>query len=188
MYHTTEYLGLFIRGENDEPVAIGKQVERSDEIPEGYFTLTVAVFVMNSQGQILMTLRAPEKEAWPNYWENSGGASKAGESSREAIRRELCEETGIDAAEDEFVLIAHRWFEKSALDVYLLHCDIPLEAIRLQKGETADARWCTVPEYEKVIADGLMAGPIAERYLDLRETILDFLNRWHDPQSQAHIR
>ena len=103
-----------------------------------------------------------------------------GTSGLYSLRRELLEETGIEAAEEEFVLIAHRWGTGRGLDVYLLHRDVPLEEVHLQPGETSDVRWCTVEEYEKVIADGRMAGPIAVRYMDLRETVLEYVERWRN--------
>ena len=37
--------------------------------------------------------------AWaPGWWEVSGGAAQAGESSWEAVRREVREETGLDVS------------------------------------------------------------------------------------------
>ena len=52
-----------------------------------------------------LTKRAPEKKSFPNTWENSGGSAWAGESSRQAIARELYEETGIRAREEAFLLL-----------------------------------------------------------------------------------
>ncbi|MCF0136423.1 MAG: NUDIX domain-containing protein [Lachnospiraceae bacterium] len=152
--------------------------EGGTEIPEGTWAMAVAAFVIDSRGRILMTLRAPEKEAWPGYWENSGGASRFGETAEESMVRELFEETGIPVTEEDLEEIATVWFEQSVLKVYLIHKDWPLEDIVLQAGETTDARWCTVEEYEDVIARGLMCGPVKERYEALRETILEHLERW----------
>ena len=41
-------------------------------------------------------------KAWaPGWWEVSGGAAQAGEASRDAVLREVKEETGLDASEAE---------------------------------------------------------------------------------------
>ena len=56
------------------------------------------VWVVNSLGDFLLTLRSPEKEASPGCWENSGGAVVAGETSLQGALRELGEETGIQAS------------------------------------------------------------------------------------------
>lgn len=41
-------------------------------------------------------------KSFQGTWENTGGAAQAGETSRQAIARELFEETGIRAEESEF--------------------------------------------------------------------------------------
>ena len=60
----------------------------------GEYGLVVCVWVCDGAGHLLLTKRAPEKKSFPNTWENSGGSAWAGESSRQAIARELYEETG----------------------------------------------------------------------------------------------
>ena len=76
----------------------GQTMVRGEAIPAGLYHLVVGIWTINSQGRVLLTLRHPNKEVYPNTWENSGGAAKAGESSLEAAQRELEEETGYRAA------------------------------------------------------------------------------------------
>lgn len=71
----------------------------------GEYGLVVCVWVCDGAGHLLLTKRAPEKKSFPNTWENSGGSAWAGESSRQAIARELYEETGIRAREEAFLLL-----------------------------------------------------------------------------------
>ena len=70
----------------------------------GEYGLVVCVWVYDGRGNLLLTRRAPQK-SFAGTWENSGGAAKAGETSRQAIARELFEETGIRAEEAEFELL-----------------------------------------------------------------------------------
>ena len=67
----------------------------------GEYGLVVCVWVYDGHGHLLLTRRAPGK-SFAGTWENSGGAARAGETSRQAIARELFEETGIRAEEGEF--------------------------------------------------------------------------------------
>lgn len=47
-------------------------------------------------------------KAWaPGWWEVSGGAAQAGESSYEAVLREVKEETGLDARDAEGGYLLH---------------------------------------------------------------------------------
>ena len=67
----------------------------------GEYHMAVIVVIVNSRGEVLLTRRAKEKDLCPGWWENTGGSVLAGETSLEAILRELREETGIRARPEE---------------------------------------------------------------------------------------
>ena len=51
--------------------------------------------IRRPDGKYLITRRVLTKAWAPGWWEVSGGAAQAGESSEEAVRREVLEETGL---------------------------------------------------------------------------------------------
>ncbi len=128
------------------------------------FGLVVCVWVYNDAGQLLLTRRAPEK-SFAGTWENSGGAAKAGETSREAVARELFEETGIQATEDEFRLIETGRNWNSHYDFYCIHRNIAIEDIVLLPGETDDVKWATYEEIHQMIADKQICKIIAKQFV-----------------------
>lgn len=142
----------------------GRTHRRGVPLAKGDYILVVCVWVSDGNGRLLLTLRAPEKLASPNSWENSGGAALAGESSREAICRELREETGIHAAPEAFLLLETARSQDAFFDFYFLTNPVPLDQIVLQPGETTDARWVTLEEMDHMIAQGIVAKPIARRF------------------------
>lgn len=156
---------------DENRVFTGKTAERGKYYEEGLRVLVTAVFTMNGKGQLLMTLRSPDKDVCPNTWENNGGAARHLEDSLSCVQRELFEETGIRAEKEEFIFLKSYTGISTFVDVYLLKKDVPLEEIRLQPHETVDARWATREEYEAVIASGKMAPPVAARYEDLKEIL-----------------
>lgn len=143
---------------------LGKLHLRGKPMPHGEYHLIVFVWVVNSAGQLLLTKRSPEKEHYPNLWENTGGAVLAGETSRQGIRRELLEETGIPATENEFEFLITKVGRTWIADTYLLRRDVPLEDIRLQPGETCDAQWVTRAQFDALIARNAVAKPDVERF------------------------
>ncbi len=80
----------------------GRLMNRNDwHMKPGDYHLTVLGLVERSDGRYLITKRRLDKEWAPGWWEVPGGGVHAGESSREAVNREVREETGLDVSEAE---------------------------------------------------------------------------------------
>ena len=137
----------------------------------GEYGLVVCVWVYDGNGKLLLTRRAPEK-SFAGTWENSGGAVKAGESSIQAIIRELREETGIAACAEEFELLCSDRDRTAHYDFYCLKKKIPLEDIVLLPGETDDVRWATFSEVHELIREGKMCKIIAHQFLRQENQLL----------------
>ncbi len=137
-----------IYDENRQPT--GRVHRRGTSWRPGEYGLVVCVWVYDGKGKLLLTRRAPGK-SFAGTWENSGGAAKAGETSRQAIARELFEETGIRAGEDEFELMCSDRDGHTLYDFYCLHWQVPREEIVLLPGETDDAKWATFAEIHEMI-------------------------------------
>ncbi len=142
----------------------GRLHQRGTRWGEGEYGLVVCVWVYDSQGRILLTRRAPGK-SFAGTWENSGGAAQAGENSRQAISRELLEETGIRAHPREFEYIGSDRDRCTFYDFYCLRRDLPLERIVLQAGETDGAQWVTLEEIHGMIERKEICRIIAHQFL-----------------------
>ena len=149
----------------------GRLHRRGDRWRKGEYGLVVCVWVYDGHGHLLLTRRAPEK-SFPGTWENSGGAAKAGETSRQAIARELFEETGIRAAEEEFELLDSVRDNISFYDHYCLKRETPAQEIVLQPGETVDAQWFTFEEVHNLINKRKMCRVIAHQFLAFEKALL----------------
>ena len=149
----------------------GRLHRRGTSWGPGEYGLVVCVWVYDGQGKLLLTRRAPEK-SFAGTWENSGGAAKAGESSIRAIVRELEEETGIRAAAEAFELLDTVRDKNTFYDHYCLRCDVPLEQIVLQPGETDGAQWVTFEQVHGLIREKQICDIIAQQYLQLEPELL----------------
>lgn len=127
-------------------------------LKEGEYHLSVLGVIQRPDGKYLITKRAADKAWAPGWWEVSGGAAIAGETSEEAVKREILEETGLDVtnAEGGFLFSYHRENpgegDNYFVDVYKYHMDFTEEDIKLQTEETnafqiADA--AQLSEYDK---------------------------------------
>ena len=149
----------------------GRFHRRGSKWHPGEYGLVVCVWVHNGRGQLLLTRRAPGK-SFPHTWENSGGAAQAGETSIQAIRRELFEETGISAREEEFEFLSTNRENHYFYDHYCLKKDVPLDEITLLPGETDGAKWVTFPQIHEMIERRQICQIIANQFFAEEEKLL----------------
>lgn len=159
---------------------LGRRVMRGAPIPHGEYHIVVQVMTINSNGEILLTQRVPEKTSG-GKWECSGGCAVSGETSREAAVRELYEETGIKAGEDEIALEWTLTTDSMLRDFYILEKDVPLSALRLQSIEVCAAKWVSFDRLCEMASCGQTTRTVA-RWLDIRGEEL------HEITSRANRR
>ena len=81
----------------------GRTMQRNDwNMKPGDFHLTVLGVIVRPDKSFLITKRVMTKAWAPGWWEVSGGGVQAGESSEEAVRREVLEDAGLNPDEFDF--------------------------------------------------------------------------------------
>lgn len=150
---------------DEERRPLGRTAVRGEMTPGvGLYHVVVMIVTMNSRGQLLCTLRSPDKATYPSLWELTAGSAVAGEDSFSAAKRELLEETGIRVADNEIRYVMTVKEATAFIDCYFVRRDIPAEDIILQQGETVSAKWVGRSEFENMIAQKKVAFPVARRY------------------------
>lgn len=141
--------------------------ESGDPIPSGLCFKVCEVYVTVGE-DLLLGQRHPDK--WSGLlWEASGGGVLMGESDRGAAARELFEELGIKAEENELVYLGRSMHGVAMVESFLL----PLESeprLTLQPSEVVGSRYVKFSDIEK-IKDDLTPGTY-ERFNLYRERIV----------------
>lgn len=133
----------------------GQTMIRGDAVPVGSYRLVIHVCIFNSKGQLLIQQRQPFKKGWPNLWDVTvGGAVCAGESSQEGAHRELLEEIGLDISFERSVPAFSSTFSQGFDDIYILHLDPELNALKLQESEVQAVRWADRDEILSMLDEG----------------------------------
>lgn len=156
-------------------VPLGRTLVRGEPVPTGTYHRTVDIFTVNSRGELLITLRAPDKDAYPNLWEITGGSVVAGEDSLTAAMRELQEETGLIAKATELVFLNTHCGRTTIRDTYLLRRNAAIAALTMQEGETVAARWVTFAEWEHMIDTQQVPAPLVGLYGVVKPVLLEKL-------------
>lgn len=102
--------------------------------------LYVYALIENHEGRFLVTRRSLDKAWAPGAWEVTGGAVSSGETSWQAICREVREETGLDVTRQaEEPVFTYENVEKGPdnyfADIYHFHLRFSEADIVLQKSE-----------------------------------------------------
>ena len=148
----------------------GRVHRRGTPWEKGEYGLVVCVWVYDGRGHVLLTRRAPGK-SFAGTWENSGGSAKAGETSLQAIVRELYEETGIQASPEEFELLETDRDRNYFFDHYCLKRQIRLKEIVLQQGETDDVMWASFGKIHWMIRTGKICKIIGRQFLRMESKL-----------------
>ncbi len=127
------------------------EVERSDRVyPERPLVGVGAVVLRDGEVLLVQRGRAPRR----GMWTFPGGLVELGESVYEAARRELREETGVDAIPLDVVDV-YEVIERDEAGVVRYHFVIVEVVMRYRAGEpvaaddAADARWVPVDALEE---------------------------------------
>ena len=128
---------------------------------EGQYMLYVLFIIEAPNGRMLITQRSMEKHWGAGWWEIGGGGVRAGETSREALTREVAEETGLDVSGLElspvynYVNVDLARGDNYIVDIYHIHLDFSLDDVHLIDGEAVDARLATWEEICQLDEQGI---------------------------------
>lgn len=127
---------------NKEREPVGYSILRGEIIPKGCYHLTVSAWIVNHQGQYLLSQRHPQKQ-YPLCWECTGGSVLSGENTLQGAVREVKEELGITLSPENGKLIyqTRRDTMQDFYDVWLFHADFSVEKMILQKTEVVAVQW-----------------------------------------------
>ena len=98
----------------------------------------VTAVLYNSQNHVLLYQRDNNPElSFPGYWSTLGGLVEAGETPKEAMRRELLEEIELDVAIDFWKVYERPYTPDITIiqHVFVGHLDKPAHKITLNEGQ-----------------------------------------------------
>lgn len=140
----------------------GRTMMRNDwNMKPGDYHLTVLGVLKNRAGKYLITKRVMTKSWAAGWWEVSGGGVMAGETSMQAVRREVLEETGIDITDFEgglqFTYRRDNPEEKDNyfVDVYRFTGDFSESDVVSQEAETDGFKLADIEEIKEYARQGI---------------------------------
>lgn len=129
-------------------------------LEEGQYMLYVLAMIEDQKGRFLITQRSWDKHWGAGWWEITGGGVRAGESSEQAVRREVPEEVGLAVGADvpapaySYENVDLKRGDNYFVDIYHLHLDFTEADVRLVDGEAIDFRLATWEEISELAQAG----------------------------------
>lgn len=143
--------------ENNNPTNHVKDKDKAHE--DGNFHRTAHVWIINDKLKLLIQRRSSTKKTHPNCWDiSSAGHIKAGKIVTQGAIRELKEELGITAKENELEYITTVKSIKNPKNhefqyVYLLNCNNTIEQYIFEDKEVSEVKYVFYKDLEKMVAD-----------------------------------
>ena len=142
-------------------VFTGKTIPREGAfLAEGEYMLYVLAIVEDAKGRYLITQRSHDKSWGAGWWEVTGGGVLSGETSQQAVLREVGEEVGLDVAGQPLVPaysyanVDLKRGDNYIVDIYHFHLDVTEDDVTLQDSEAIACKFATWEEIESIAAKG----------------------------------
>lgn len=147
---------------------VGKTIDenQNDEIPDGLYHMTVNVWVINSQSQVLLLKKAMNFSLrYPGLWTSINGNVKSGETSIESVKDVVKQKIGILVDEKDIVELGidtrdpHHYI----FNTFVVYMDINLKEIKIDEEIISKVKWVDINELENMINNGEMELPLVPR-------------------------
>lgn len=156
---------------NENKIKTGKIIDRKDKskLNENEYTVSVHCWIINSKKEVLLTRRNLKLNRG-GMWEDTHGAVKTGETSIEAIKRELKEEIGLDIEEKELMLVKTLRRKNAFRDCYIVFKDVSIDSINFNDNEVMDCKFVSIEEFKEIIKKG------ESTFTDFSQTIFNYID------------
>ncbi len=133
----------------------GRTETREECHRNGLWHRAVAIFIINSNNQVLLQRRSKTKKMWPNMWDvTAGGHVDAGEFGFETVIRETKEELGIELDNNNITFIGSAISSHTKNDIldnhfneyYIVNKDIDITKLSLDPEEVSEVKWINKDE------------------------------------------
>ena len=140
----------------------GKTILREGAfLQEGEYMLYVLAIVQNAQGKYLITQRSLDKHWAAGWWEVTGGGVLTGETSKQAVVREVREEVGLDVSAEPldpvyvYENVDLKRGDNYIVDIYHFHLNANEDDVTLQDSEAIGCKFATWEEICALAEQGL---------------------------------
>jgi 8-oxo-dGTP diphosphatase len=132
----------------------GETIERGTPLPPGRFHLIIHIWLVASDGSLLIQKRNKPGGWTHGLWAPTAGSITAGEDSRVGAVRECGEEVGIAPAAADLRFHEREFIDDFIQDVWIAPWDGDMSAVRIDPAEVLEARSVRWDQIISMVAAG----------------------------------
>lgn len=156
---------------------ITDKIKERNSLEKGEYRISVHIWIINSKSELLIQQRSETSKKFPSMWAQTGGGVLAGETSKEAAKREAKEELGINVEDEELYYISSYVRTRDIVDVWLVKKDIDIDDLELQKEEVAEAKFVSFEDFDNMIKDKKVVPTINPSYFLMKNYIDNYIDK-----------
>jgi isopentenyldiphosphate isomerase len=143
-------------------------VERTNNLPKDRYRLVVHACIFNEKNEMLIQQRSSTKKVWPNLWDISvGGGAVSGETSLDAIKREVLEEVGLNINDLVAPYCVSINYGIGFDDTYIIHTNLKLKDFKMEDGEVQQIKWATKEEIMDLLNNN--------KFINYKKSYIEFI-------------
>jgi len=137
----------------------GEIASKKEAHQKGLWHKAVHIWAINDKQELLLQ-RISSQKVYSNKWGSSAaGHISTGEDSETAVIRELSEEIGLELEEKDFEYLFTAILRQNDgtiinneyNDIYLVHINVDINNLKLQKEEVAEVKFMHYKELEELV-------------------------------------
>lgn len=145
-----------------------------NEIQEGEYRLSVHIWIVNDDDEILIQKRSELEDKFPGFWAQTGGGVKAGKTSKDTVNEECYEELGITIEDDEIYYVGSYIRTRDIVDIWMVNKNVDISTLKIDKNEVEEAKLVLLDAFDKMIETGIVVPSINPSYLLLKNYLTNY--------------
>ena len=147
----------------------GNVVPSDSEVPDGYYHMSVEIWVINSKKEVLLLKNSIDySRRYPGCYLAVCGNLLTDESYEDAVKRTIKEKIGLDISYEKIFMSEpiKRDPYRYAYVTYILKADVNMNEIKFEDGTIMNAKFVSKDKFKKMCNNGEVAYYMISRFND----------------------
>lgn len=140
------------------------KVKGRKELENGEYRISVHVWIVNSNNEILVLKRSEKEDKFPGLWAQIGGGVVSCDTSKGTVFKECIEELNYIVKEENLYYVGSYIRTKDIVDVWAVKQEVDLDKLILEEDEVDEVKLVSFDEFDEMINNNYVVPSINPSY------------------------